>query len=153
LIIYSSVNVKTLYEHGKDYPWPKPKRCPKCKGRRLWGHRFATRCFIGFLQKLWVKKYCCPDCGSVHTMRPSTHWSRFQYCVFVILWCLLNKIKHNRWRSSYSRQNQQYWFKGLIIQSSRHKNTQVPTIEVLRKLILKPVIPVSHSRNSEILRL
>jgi len=100
LILYFPVKVKTLFELGKDYPWIKPQRCPQCKGRRLWGHGFVTRCFNRFSEKLWIKRYRCPDCSSVHTMRPSTHWSRFQYSISVILGYLLKKIRDDRWRLS-----------------------------------------------------
>ncbi|KRT62350.1 MAG: hypothetical protein XU11_C0086G0003 [Candidatus Dadabacteria bacterium CSP1-2] len=153
LIIYFAVRVKDLFETGKEYPWSRPKRCPRCKGIRLWGHGFAGRYFQGFVQRLWVKKYLCPDCKSVHTMRPSTHWRRFQSSRFVILRSLLYKIRRNKWRRSLPRQNQQYWFSGLIFQASRQKNIKLPTVEVIGELLRGSIIPVSHSIHCECLRL
>lgn len=153
LIIYFFVSVKNLFNIGKDYPWHKPDVCPGCKGRRLWGHGYTQRCFSDLTQKLWVKRYRCPDCDSVHTMRPATHWRRFHTSISNILRSLINKIKRNRWISSLPRQNQQYWFKGLIFQASHLVNILSPTVDVLRGLISRAVIPASHSMHCEILRL
>lgn len=153
MLLNVSVKVNSLFEQGKAYSWPKPDSCPKCKGRRLWGHGNVQRYFIGFTEALWIKRYRCPECKAVHTMRPLTHWRRFQYSAFVILRCLLGKLKHDRWQKSVARQNQQYWYRGLKFQASRYINTKIPTIEVLQRLVLTMIIPVSHSNNCEILRL
>ena len=153
MIIYFYVRVKSLFECGKNYPWQVPDKCPGCGGSRLWGHGFAARCFSGFIHKLWVKRYRCPDCSSVHTMRPATHWSRLHTSRHNILRSFLSKIKFIKWRTSLPRQSQQYWFKGLIFQSSRLVNTLVPTTEGVRGLISKAIIPATHSIQSECLRL
>ncbi len=153
LLLNVSVKVKDLFNQGKAYPWRKPEGCPECKGRRLWGHGFTLRCFIGFLQKIWVKKYRCPDCRSVHTIRPDAYWKRFQYSSFVIVRCLLTKIEHGRRRKSVSRRSQQYWYKGLKRQASRHINVKTPVLKHLRRLLQRKIIPVSHSIDCEILRL
>lgn len=153
LIIYFSVIVKSLIYAGKTYEWRKPAICPGCKGIRLWSHGFAGRYFHGFIEKVWVKRYRCPDCQSVHTMRPSSHWRRFHYSWQEIISSLLYKIRCNKWIRSIPRQNQQYWNKGLIIQSSRHRNIFSPTVDVLRDIVIKLIIPSSHSKQSECLRI
>ena len=152
LIIYFLVRVKSLFEYGKNYPWQAPDNCPYCRGRRLWGHGFVQRCFSGFIQKVWVKKYRCPDCGRVHTMRPDTHWSRFHTSMYNILKSLLCKISYSRWKRYLPRQSQQYWFKGLIFQSSRFMNTLHLTSDVVLGLISRSIIPPSHSIHCECLR-
>lgn len=153
LIIYFSVIVKSLFNSGKTFEWFRPASCPECKGVRLWGHGFAGRYFHGFSGRLWVKRYRCPDCQSVHTMRPSSHWRRFQYSRLVILRSLLYKIRRHKWIRSIPRQNQQYWFSGLIIQLSCYRNISLPSVEDLRGLVIKLIIPPSHSKQSECLRI
>jgi hypothetical protein len=145
--------LQALSEQGKDYSWHKPKRCPKCGGRRLWWHGYTLRSFHGYANKVWIKKCICADCKSVHTMRPHTHWQGFQYSKSIILGCMVGKIKMNRWQDAIRRQNQQYWFKGLILQSVRYANTNFPTTEVLKLVILTAIIPVSHSIQYANLRL
>ncbi len=153
LIIYFAVRVKSLFNAGKGYAWNKPDECPGCRSRRLWGHGFVARCFSGFTRKLWIKRYSCPDCGRVHTMRPDTHWSRFHTSRYNILKSLLCKIRYSRWKIYLPRQSQQYWFRGLIFQSSSLINTLIPTSDVVCGLISKAIIPVSHSVHCECLRL
>lgn len=86
-------------------------------------------------------------------MRPYTHWEGFQYSKFVILCCIVGKIKVNRWRGGVARQNQQYWYKGTVLQGRRYKNTNDVTMEVLRRLLILGSIPASHSIKRENLRL
>jgi len=153
LIIYFAVRVKRLFKDGTGYAWQRPDECPGCRSRRLWGHGFVQRCFSGFIQKLWVKKYRCPDCGRVHTIRPVTHWSRLHTSRHNILKSLLCKIRYGRWKRYLPRQSQQYWFRGLIFQSSRLVNTLHLTADVVRGLISKAIIPASHSIHCECLRI
>ncbi len=89
----------------------------------------------------------------MHTLRPDTHWKRFQYSGKVIIKCIANKLRTGFWHRQISRQNQQYWWRGLKIQSCRWRNIREPTMEVVRDLIGKGLIPVSHSLENEILRL
>lgn len=155
MILYFAIKVKDLSEQGKGYQWQRPERCPVCKGLRLWGHGYVERYFEGFTEALWLKRYRCPDCASVHTCRPAGFWKGFRYPISIILFCLLNKLdkRYGRWLPCIARQNQQYWFKGLQYQSSRHANTRSPTIDILRLLLASLIIPASHSNLCEILRL
>ena len=153
-IIYFKANVKQIFELGKKYPWHKPDKCPACHGKRLWGHGFVLRYFKGFAQGLWIKKYRCPDCGCVHTMRPSEFWKSFQYPISTIISCLKNKISKNKWASYAIRQNQQYWFKGLMFQASKIENlNKYISLDILNKLLFNNIIPASHSIQSAILRI
>ncbi|MEK7391033.1 MAG: hypothetical protein AAB214_00560, partial [Fibrobacterota bacterium] len=153
LIIYTAVGVKELAAQGKKYAWARPEMCPRCGGTRLWGHGYVMRSFAGYEKKVWVKRWRCPDCSGVHTMRPASHWSRFQYSRFVILLCMVSRVAYGKWRWSQDRQNQQYWYPGLVKQSSRHVNTPSPDVEAIRRLIALCIIPVSHSIQSEQMRL
>ena len=118
----------------------------------MWGHGYVMRSFAGFEKKVWVKRWRCPDCSAVHTMRPISHWSRFQYSRFVILLCMVSRVACKKWQWSQERQNQQYWYRGLVKQSSRHINTPSPDVGAIRRLIAISAIPVSHSIQSEQMR-
>jgi transposase-like protein len=112
LILYFAVDVKRLYELGKGYPWQKPARCPVCRSDRLWGHGFVRRYFEPFEQPVWIKRYRCPDCGAVHTMRPDTYLEGLRYPLAVILLCLCIKTCSNRF-AGLTYQLQQAWWKAL----------------------------------------
>lgn len=155
LILYFGVDVKSLFERGKDFPWPRPASCPTpgCGSRRLWGHGYVRRYFEEYFQPFWVKRYRCPECEAVHTLRPRTFYKRFWYSALTILVSLLNKIIYGRWLRCLSRQVQQYWFKGFLFQCSRRSTTRSPPLEALRRLLLLKLIPVTHSTECEILAL
>ena len=152
LILHFAVDVKRLGQEGKDFPWPRPERCARCEGRRLWGHGYVQRYFEGCSEGIWVKRYRCPDCGAVHTLRPDGFYRGFHYSIWTILVSLLNRIIHSRWLKCLSRQAQQYWFNGLRFQASRYSNCKDPGAASLG-LFSQNIIPVTHSLQCAILRL
>lgn len=149
LILPFAVNVKRLYTEGKAYAWERPDCCPKCKGSRLWGHGFVPRFFEGIDDTyLWLKRWRCPDCNAVHTARPACFFSRFRYTVMTILACLYAKLERGRWARCLPRQNQQYWYVGLLRQASRFSNTAAPTLQTISELLRITVVPVTHCNSS-----
>jgi hypothetical protein len=97
---------------GKSYPWPRPPSCPRCDGRRLWGHGYVERFFDGY-ERLPMKRWRCVDCGAVHTMRPASHWRGFWATIALILESLNGKLAGRPWLAAVSRQRQQYWWHGF----------------------------------------
>ena len=95
LILPFEVNVKRLVEEGKDFPWPRPEQCPRCEGQRLWGHGYVQRYFEGWSERIWIKRYRCPDCRAVHTLRPERFYKGFYYSIWTILLSILNRVIHN----------------------------------------------------------
>lgn len=130
-----------LLSLGKLYPWPRPGRCPRCGGRRLWGHGYVRRYFDGVPEALWIKRWRCPDCGAVHTCRPDSHWRRFLAPIAVILASLAGKTAGLPWAAGESRQRQQYWYRGSIIQG-RFDGLPQETVE---SLYLSGIIVATHS--------
>lgn len=116
LILYLSVDCNEILTHGKAVHWPRPRRCPRCSGRRLWGHGFVERYFDGVPRRIPLKRWRCPDCHAVHTVRPDRYWRRFLAEREAILASLRSKEQQERWLPQYSRQRQQYWWRGFRIQ-------------------------------------
>jgi hypothetical protein len=145
LIIQFDIKIKDLIEAGKDYPWPRPACCPICGGR-LHGHGYTARYFDGEPQKIWLKRYRCIDCHAVHTLRPKSHWRRFQATVDIMIQSLRTKIVDGLWLKIFSRQRQQYWFSGFGIQWARH-NPPAERISYphLKSLLSKKIIAATHS--------
>ena len=150
LILHVRVDVKRLREDGKRYPWPRPRRCPRCGGR-LWGHGYVPRYFEE-AQALWMKRWRCPDCRAVHTVRPRRFWPRFRYGIGTILKTLRAKIRNDRWRP-FSHQVQLYWWRGLQIQCSWRSNVRRPGWAAVRTLLDRHLIPVTHAVQCETRRL
>jgi hypothetical protein len=150
LILHVRVDVKRLREEGKRYPWPRPRRCPRCKGR-LWGHGYVLRYFEE-CWALWMKRWRCPDCRAVHTARPRRHCPRFRYGIGTILKTLRTKIREDRW-TPLSHQLQLYWWRGLQVQCSRILNVRLPDWADVRALLNRHLIPVTHAVQCETRRL
>jgi len=149
LILYFRADVKSLAEKGKRYPWPRPKRCPLCRGDRVWVHSYTPRYFEGLAFPLWTIKYRCEDCETVHTLRPAAFWARFRYAISTILRSLCQRILHGRWLKTLSRQVQQYWHRGFRFQASRTRNRAGPGLDALRDLLARGHVPVTHAIQSE----
>jgi hypothetical protein len=125
---------------GRSYPWPRPPCCPRCTGRRLWGHGYVERYFDGLSERVAVKRWRCVDCGAVHTMRPATHWRGFWATIELVLLSLNQKLSGGRWLSNVSRQRQQYWWHGF--QRQRHLLGGTTGLE---ELLAQGVIVATHS--------
>lgn len=63
-----------------------------------------------------MKRWRCPDCTAVHTVRPEEYWRRFLSPWYLILASLLLRLLHQRWLSLALRQRQQYWRRGYLKQ-------------------------------------
>jgi hypothetical protein len=107
------MNLFVLLEKQKKYPWIRPKSCPCCKSKRLWGHGYTLRYFDEIDDPVPLKRWRCPDCGAVHTIRPTTYSEGFSSLKTTHFKSISEKISRGRWLSDISRQKQQYWYKGF----------------------------------------
>ena len=140
MIAYLSVDLKRLRSLGKDYPWLRPGCCPRCRSQTVWGHGYVDRYFEGEECFLPMKRWRCPDCGAVITMRPAGYWRRFLAPLETILESLRRKAETDRWTAEASRQRQQYWWRGFQRQS--HFEGEPVSLAVL---LTKCVIAATHS--------
>jgi len=134
-----------LKQQGKRYPWERPPRCPSCRGKRLWGHGYVLRFFDGIDEGVWLKRYRCPECRAVHTIRPDTHYRGFWACWLTILCSLLGTITHNSCWKNISRQRKKYWWDGFIKQASRQGNFPENPLQALEELLSQNIIISTHS--------
>jgi len=115
------VCVKTLLEVGRQYPWQRPQRCPKCQGLRVWGHGYVEAYFdeAGSACVL-LKRYRCPECGVVIRMRPSGYWRRIQATVAAVRQCVLHRLEKGRWPPGSNPARQRHWLGALKRQVRTH---------------------------------
>jgi hypothetical protein len=105
----------------------------------------VLRFFDEHEEGLWLKRYRCPECKAVHTVRPESHYRGFWACWRVILLCIYKKGTTNRWLEGLSRQRQQYWWKGFLKQTSRQCNLSEDYQFALMKLFVTNIILSTHS--------
>jgi len=114
MIIFVPVLLKNIFEQGRDFPWTPPSCCPKCNHYKVWSHGFVQRHFDGFDTFLLLKCYRCPNCGCILTLRPDTHFSRFQASKKIIRSSLSARLKFGRWPpSALSLSRQRHWMQNL----------------------------------------
>ena len=80
------------------------------------------RNFDGFDTPLWVKRFRCPDCRCVHTVRPSGYRPFIQAPCWVVALSLLIKILFGQWLSEVSTRRQRYWFSSFKLEICRDRN-------------------------------
>ena len=114
LILYATVAVKELHDLGRLYPWQKPTHCPSCRSDRLWGHGFVLRYFEPFHEAFFIKRYRCPGCNAVHTLRPKLYPQGCRYPLVVMLQCLMMKTETDHWSDALPRQLQQAWWRAAL---------------------------------------
>lgn len=112
MVIPVKVDVKQLFRKGRDFLWPRPTGCPVCRGV-LWGHGFVSA-YLAFPDVLvFLRRLCCKDCGSVHRLRPDSHWPRFQSSIKTILETIVYRHNHGRWGRGVARPCQRQWWRRL----------------------------------------
>ena len=120
MVISFSVELKKLFELGRDYPWPRPDSCSRCSSYRLWGHGFVSAYFDGYAQPLTLKRYRCPDCGCVIRLRPAGYFRRFQASITVIRSSIVSKVSKSKWIGGINRERQRHWFRSLCRKITAH---------------------------------
>ena len=113
MILPVAVVLKEIYEKGRDYLWPRPEVCPKCKARRPWGHGFVVAYFDGFTAGVLLRRYRCPQCGCVIRLKPQGYFARFQSCIATIRAAIAELLRENRCPRGVFRTRQGHWLKAL----------------------------------------
>lgn len=134
------VIIPLLVKLGKKYPWPRLSGCLKC-GEKVWGHGYVQRFFDGLDEPAWMKRWRCPRCKTIYTMRPLFYWRGFGAPACLIIMSLMEKLLHGTWLPKISRQKQNYWWKGWRIHT--HQEDLAPVI--LPSLESEGLILATHS--------
>jgi len=113
MILPVAVVLKEIYEKGRDYLWPRPEVCPRCKAGRPWGHGFVLAFFEGFTAGLLLRRYRCPQCGCVIRLKPQGYFDRFQSSIETIRSTIADLLNKNRRPCGVFRTRQAHWLKAL----------------------------------------
>jgi len=105
--------VKEIFEKGKDYAWPRPERCPRCRVSHVWGHGFVPAYFDGFSGFVYLRRWRCPGCWCVIRVRPCGFFRRFQAPIEDIRFRLASRLWAGRWPAGMSHTRQGNWLRAL----------------------------------------
>lgn len=144
MIIYNPVNLKELFEKGREYPWRKPSRCPNCGGNRLWGHGFVGAYFDDFDDCQFLKRCRCPDCGCVLRFRPRGYLKRFHASTETIRKAIHSKINLKVPLENICRCRQQHWVKALKRHVKAWFGDEYALLSGFDMLLARGIVPVTR---------
>ena len=131
MILSCNASLGEVEQLQKKYPWGRPNECPRCQGKKIWGHGYVQRYFNSLKEGLFLKRWRCPKCSLILTCRPQSHWRRFQESISNIFVAIMFKIQGSRWPPWVPRQRGGYWL-GKLIENARKneliKNNLAATI-------------------------
>jgi len=123
MLYFVAVQIKIIFDLGKDYPWERPCVCPRCGHYRLWSHGYVQRYFRGFPSFVYLKCYRCPECHCVLTVRPDSHFPRIRTSRETIRDHIARREAMGHWpRSDLPRSSLRYWWRNLIRRTSAFLN-------------------------------
>jgi hypothetical protein len=100
----------------------------------------------GYDERLWFRRWRCPICGCVHTIRLLGYWLRHQTPIRIIVKGLCHWQTYGFWLKTLgpSRQRQQHWLRALQknIKARLGMDFIGDLIDGLYELILLPMVPV-----------
>lgn len=112
MVIFVDIDVNQLATLGKNFLWLKPSVCPKCGGH-LWWHGFVLAYLACLADAVFFRRLFCPHCNSVHRLRPSSHWRRFQSSTTTIEQVIAHRQYNARWCLDLPRPRQRQWWRRL----------------------------------------
>ena len=129
MIVFIDVSVQELCEHGRLFNYNRPDCTCGCK--KVWGHGFVTRILDGCSVEL--KRFRCPQCQTVFTLRPSSFRPRFQNSIRVMFMGLVASLSTGRWARPVPRQRGRHWLRRLERFAAAHFPSE-PILSLLQRL-------------------
>jgi hypothetical protein len=145
MILSVHVKLNQIFRLGRNFNWAKPDSCPNCQSGRLWGHGFVAAFFDGFRQALLLRRFRCPDCGCVLSLRPIGFFPRFQATIATIRSCLQARLSGGKWPQGPSTSRQRHWLSALKRKSMAFFGAGMDLMGAFDRLIQTGQTPVSRS--------
>jgi len=80
----------------------------------MWGHGFVSRYFAEFWSALLLKRFRCPQCREVVTLRPEGYLPHVRSSVSAIYSTLSTRLKAGSWGPEISRQRAGHWLRRFV---------------------------------------
>ena len=107
MILIVDISAATLCAQGISFVWKKPDGCPKCPAT-LWGHGHV------FSNGLFLKRYRCPTCKTVVTLKPPGFWRGYRTAISEIYARLRHRVTAHRPLLPSRRQCENHWLKKFV---------------------------------------
>lgn len=107
MIVFIEATVQQLRQEGRNFNWI-PPTCP-CGCKKVWGHGFVSRILDDCHVEL--KRFICPLCGKVFTLRPNEFRPRIQTSILKVFLALLAMLTRGRWPQPSLHQRMRHWMR------------------------------------------
>jgi hypothetical protein len=107
MIVFIEATVEQLRQEGRNFNWNRPTCTCGCK--KVWGHGFVLRILDDC--EVELKRFHCPDCGKVFTLRPNGFYPHIQTSILSLYLALLAMLKRGRWPRPSLHQRMRHWMR------------------------------------------
>lgn len=114
MIIIIPVSIKEILKQGENFTWPRPRGCPCCQNYTVWGHGYVWAYFDEAKDGIYLRRWRCPVCKSVHRMKPAGYFPRFWASIDNIRESLEHRLTKGVFSAVFSATRQRHWLKALI---------------------------------------
>jgi hypothetical protein len=139
------VDFNRLLKLKKDYPWPRPDRCANCNNPNLWGHGFVDAFFDCEQFALPLKRYRCPNCGTVIKLKPEGYFKRFRATIDTIQKSISSLASAGKYIAGVTYQRQYLWYSALVRHATARFRLCANLNQVFEKMIAGGKIPVCRT--------
>ena len=80
----------------------------------MWGHGFVARYYAAQPTAVRLRRYRCPSCKTVVTLRPKDFWPRFQTTISSIYEALRHRLVKHTWPPALARQRAGHWLRRFM---------------------------------------
>lgn len=145
MIICIPLDFNLLLALTKDFTWPRPSHCPRCRNPKLWGHGFVDACFDGIDAVVPLKRYRCCNCRCIIKLRPEGYFKRFQAPIETIRTSIDSMVTAGKILQNISRQRQRHWLVALKKKAAAVYGLGADLKTAFEELITMGLIPVSRA--------
>ena len=112
MILPNKITLSEISKNGKTHKWGN-YYCESCH-RDMWGHGYVARYFLTLASEVYLKRYRCPGCSIVVTMRPEGYWPRMRSSILAIFEALQSKLSRSCWPVGFPRQRGGHWLNKFV---------------------------------------
>jgi hypothetical protein len=80
----------------------------------MWGHGYVSRYFTEITASVYLKRFRCPSCGAVATVRPEGYWPLIRTAIARIFAVLKARVGSGGWPPGAPRQRWGHWLRRFV---------------------------------------
>ena len=112
--------ILSAFTRKAEYP---ACNCPTC-GQKLWSHGYRDRHLEN--TKIVLKRFRCPNCSKVLSVRPAGMLDYFQSLMSTMILTIESRLSSTTWPIGIPRQRAGHWIRAFFRHQKMHARGMVP---------------------------